>query len=217
MLEATAQRPFLASSSRANDQLLDGTGLSGADEKIAPWGRAFGLALPVLASIGLMALAASVLLHFREPLAAIGRWGYLGAFLAELGNSAVILVPTPAPAYTFAMGVALNPLVLGLVGGIGAALGELAGYFLGLRGRGIVEGGRLYESFRALTARWTGAALFAFAVLPVPFDLAGVWAGSVRYSPYRFFVYVMAGKIIKVTTVASAGYYGVTWLIGPLG
>jgi len=53
----------------------------------------------------------------------MGRWGYLGVFIAELLNSAVLLVPTPRPAVTAAAGAVLNPLVVGLVGGTAAALG----------------------------------------------------------------------------------------------
>ena len=153
----------------------------------------------------------------RDTMADIGAWGLMGAFFAELGNSAVILLPTPGPAYTFAMGATLNPFLLGLAGGVGAALGELTGYFLGTRGRHIVERWSPFARLTAATSRWTGPMLFVLAALPIPFDIAGVWAGSTRYPLSRFLLFVTPGKIIKVTFVGFAGYYSVGLLLGPVG
>jgi membrane protein DedA with SNARE-associated domain len=178
------------------------------------WAPTVGVVATAVGSIAVMALVAVVLVQFRDSLMETGGWGYAGVFLAELGNTVVILVPTPAHAYTFAMGAALNPWALGLIGGTGAALGELTGYYLGLKSRRVVAGGRLYERMRSLTARWTGVALFTFATLPVPFDVAGFWAGSLKYPAHKFILYVLVGKTIKVTGIALAGYYGATWLLG---
>ncbi len=60
-------------------------------------------------------------------------------------------------------------------------------------------------------------ALFTFALMPIPFDVAGVWAGTMRYPLWRFLVFVTPGKVLKVTSVALAGSYSVNWLMGPLG
>ena len=65
--------------------------------------------------------------------------------------------------------------------------------------------------------RKVGLALFTFALLPVPFDIAGIWAGTVRYSPARFLLYVAAGKIIKFTVLAFGGFFGISWLLKLLG
>ena len=129
--------------------------------------------LPALATVLVPMIGFYLLVQYWDMVVAWGSWGYLGVFLAELANSAVILVPTPGPAYAFAMGVTLDPLTLGLIGGVAAILGELTGYMLGARGRRIVEGGRRYERFKALTVRWTRRALFTFALMPIPFDVAG--------------------------------------------
>ena len=216
MLEAVAQRPAPSQQPPAAED-AGGRRFPHQAEKRWLSLRSMDLFLPAVIALALSALMAFALLHFREPLAGLGHWGYFGTFLAELGNSATVIVPTPGPAYTFVMGVTLNPLLLGLVGGLAAALGELTGYSLGVRGRRILEGGRLYKRFKAMASRWTGPALLSFALLPLPFDVAGIWAGSVRYPLPRFLVYVAAGKVIKVTGVAIAGYYGINWFAGPLG
>jgi len=80
-----------------------------------------------------MALLAVALVRFRDSLVVTGVWGYAGVFLGELGNTVVILIPTPTHAYTFASGATFNPWALELIGGTGAALGELTGYYIGLR------------------------------------------------------------------------------------
>lgn len=210
MLQATVQRP------------LPGNTIAITPESVAGVGRGLvssptktSFLLPVIATALVPIAGLYLLFEFWETVVNWGSWGYLGVFLAELVNSSVILVPTPGPAYTFAMGVTLDPFALGLIGGIGATIGELAGYILGAKSKQAVEGGRVYERFRALTKRWTGGALFAFALLPVPFDVAGVWAGATSYPVWRFLLFVTPGKVLKVTTMALAGSYSVAWLLGP--
>lgn len=222
MLEAAAQtrpaiiqRPSACGGSTA--QLTYGTHIPYVTASRRPRGLSPSILLTGLVAVGFSLLVVFALLHFREALAHLGPWSYLGVFLAEMGNSAVIVIPTPGPAYTFAMGVTLNPFILGLIGGIGAALGELTGYVLGAKGRRILEGGRLYDRFRTMTTRWMGGALFAFALVPVPFDVAGLWAGTVRYPVWRFMLYVIPGKVVKVTGIALAGHYGMGLVAGPLG
>ena len=95
-------------------------------------------------AIFLAITAASLLLS--DSLASLGRYGYLGVFLASLIGSATIILPMPAFAVTFAMGGALpSPLLVGLAADLGAGLGELVGYLAGYGGRGIVENRESYD------------------------------------------------------------------------
>jgi membrane protein YqaA with SNARE-associated domain len=164
-------------------------------------------------SIGVVAL----LIASRESLQLMGGWGYLGVSLGEFANSAALFIPTPAPAYTFAMGSVLDPFGLGIVGGVSAACGELLGYYLGAKGRKAVGSPRVMRRMQVLTSKWGGGALLAFAMLPVPFDVAGIWAGAARYPLPKFLLFVIPGKVVKVTMVALAGSYGFYWLAGPIG
>ena len=164
--------------------------------------------LPALATVLLPLLVFYLLVQYWETVVTWGSWGYLGVFLAELANSAVILVPTPGPAYTAAMASVLDPLLIGVVGGLGAALGEMVGYTLGATGRHALEGGRLYSRFHAMAERRFGIAIFAFAALPLPFDIAGIWAGAVRYPAWKFFAVVATGKTVKTTLISMAVYHG---------
>ncbi len=168
---------------------------------------------PVLMVLAFSLLLTAILLYFQGPLSRLGEWGYVGAFITQMIGSATVLLPTPSQGYILAMAVTLNPLVLGLIGGIGAALGELTGYYLGARGRRALQGGRLYQRLEAMPRRWTGAALFSFALLPVPFDVAGLWAGAVRFPISRFLLYVAVGKAFNITVIALVAHYGISWLL----
>ena len=214
MLQGTLDRPTQAILDTPEIQRSNTDGAAPITESRLPFGLDTGTIFQAVAVTGGSMLMIYVLFNYREPLAGMGNWGYLGVALAELGNSAVIIIPTPAPAYTFAMGALLNPLIIGIVGGLAAMIGELVGYYLGVRGQTLARRGRLYDRFQELTLRFGGAALFTFAVLPVPFDFAGVWAGAARYPLAKFVSIVAVGKIIKVTTIAMSGYYGAQWLLG---
>ncbi|MCH9038154.1 MAG: VTT domain-containing protein [Chloroflexi bacterium] len=173
-----------------------------------------GLILPIAAALSFSVLIAFLMFEFRHVISELGRWGYVGVFFIEMANSATIMFPTPGQAYTFALGVTLNPLMIGLIGGIGSALGELTGYAVGAKTGQRFRGGRLFAKLQKFTLRWGGLSLFVFATIPGPFEVAGLWAGTVRYPIARFFVFVAMGKILKVTAFALAGYYSMGWLFG---
>lgn len=169
-------------------------------------------------ALGAGAIGVALLfIRFSHLLESMGQWGYVGVAAAEFGGSAMLLLPTPTPAYTFAMGATLNPLAVGAVGGLFATLGELVGYYLGSRGSSVMDDKPFFARFRSWTDRWGGAALFWFAVLPVPFDVAGVWAGTARYPLIKFIPVVLAGKTVKVTMIALAGYFGLETLMKVVG
>ena len=182
-----------------------GTGLTNA--------KRLRMALLITGIMALSVLFAGALIYFREDMLRMGNWGYLGVFVAEMGNSAAIFIPTPGPLVTLAMASILNPVLVGLIGGVAASLGELFGYVVGASGRKALEGSRILNRLQALPQHRIGPTLFLFAALPMPFDIAGIWAGAIHYSPQRFMLYVTAGKIIKVTSIAFIGYYGIGWLL----
>ena len=170
--------------------------------------------VPRSAALHLLALAlasvslAVVLFRFSSYLETLGHWRYLGVAAAEFGNSAMMIFPTPASAYTFAMGAALNPFLVGVIGGVAATVGEMIGYNIGRRGNSVIANRPGVQRFSEWTERWGSLVLFVCASLPVPFDIAGVWAGATRYPLARFIPIVFAGKTIRATGIALAGYFG---------
>ena len=151
-----------------------------------------------------------LLIRYSSFVDGLGDWGYVGVFLLQLINSAtVVLFPVPGHAVIFAVAGTLNPFLIGLFGAAGAALGEITAYMAGRGGSSMVDESRWYRRLESMGTRWRGWAIFFFAATPLPFDFAGVWAGAIRYPLGRFLLVVAAGKLILVTALAIAGYYGV--------
>ena len=176
------------------------------------------MSLSTILQLGFMALCsiglALLLIKFASRLESLGNWGYVGVAAVEFGNSAMLAIPTPSYAYTFAMGSILNPFVIGIIGGTFAMFGELIGYYLGRRGSAILPESPRVERFKSWTSRWGAVVLFWFAILPAPFDIAGIWAGAAHYPLIHFIPVVTLGKTIKITVIAVAGYFGMDALMG---
>ena len=173
--------------------------------------------LPVLGIVSVSIISAAALVYFQDSIAALGQWGYVGLFVTQVVNSASIFLPTVGQAYVFATAPSFDPVLMGVVGGVGAALGELTGYALGASGREAIQKRRWYGKTQGLMARWGGGGLFAFALLPLPFDVAGIWAGTTRYPVWRFVAYVAAGKIFRVMAIALVGQLSVPHLAQMFG
>lgn len=143
----------------------------------------------------------------RELVQRFSQWGYLSSFLISLIGSATVILPAPGLALILALGAHLNPLLLGVVAGIGSGLGELSGYLAGKAGRNLVNReGRFNTFLHNMTTRFTSPALFILAVLPLPiFDFAGILAGALRMPVLRFLAVVISGKIIKHALAAYLG------------
>ena len=60
--------------------------------------------------------------------------------------------------------------------------------------------------------RWVGPVLFVFAASPLPMDVAGIVAGTSRYSVWRFVAWVGAGKFLNTVLIALASYYTIDLL-----
>jgi uncharacterized membrane protein YdjX (TVP38/TMEM64 family) len=163
------------------------------------------------------ALAVSVALVvsfiFRSHLRDLEQYGYIAVFLVGLISNATLILPVPGLAMSSVLGSVFNPWAVGLVAGIGQALGELTGYMAGYGGQTWVEG---YSRYRRLT-RWMERygilAIFVLALLPNPvFDVAGMVAGALRFPVWKFLLSCTAGKVIKNVIFAVGGYYGIGFL-----
>jgi membrane protein DedA with SNARE-associated domain len=134
--------------------------------------------------------------------------GYVGVFLLTMSCSATLFLPVPAWGAVTAAGAFLNPVLLGLAAGAGAATGELTGYVAGRSGRMVLSGAseRVVGRLRRLFERRAFLTLFVLAAVPNPlFDVAGLTAGSVGYSPWRYWLAVAIGKSLVYMALALGG------------
>lgn len=172
----------------------------------------------LIASGVLLTLFAIAFFYFSTDISNLRSWGYAGLFLINLIGAASILLPSPAGASVLGGGALLSPFLgipaflwVGVVAGTAEAIGEITGYAAGYGGRIVVEDKPSYKRI----ARWMEshgtATMFALSVTPNPlFDVAGLAAGAVRMPIRRFFLTVLAGKIIKDTWMAALASAGVT-------
>jgi membrane protein YqaA with SNARE-associated domain len=147
-------------------------------------------------------------------------YGYMGVFLINLLGSATIFFPVPAFALTFALGVVLNPWLLGISAGLGSAIGELTGYLLGYGGQEALRKKHkkwLDKAHRFAEKRGMFAAVLLIAASPIPTDIVGILAGVSKYDPKKFFIAMLIGKVIKYTLIAWAGFYGLLWIAQAFG
>ncbi len=54
--------------------------------------------------------------------------------------------------------------------------------------------------------------MFVFAATPLPFDVAGVLAGTMRFPVWRFLLWAGLGKIVNTVGIAVASRYAIDWL-----
>ena len=156
----------------------------------------------------LVALGAAV--YFRDRLQELEQYGYAAVFLVGLVSNATLILPVPGLAVSSVMGGVFNPLIVGVVGGVGQALGELTGYMAGYSGQTWVDENPTYDRLTQWMQRYGALTIFVLAIIPNPvFDLGGIIAGMLRLPLYKFLVSCAAGKVVKNIIFALAGYYGI--------
>jgi membrane protein YqaA with SNARE-associated domain len=157
-------------------------------------------------------------LYFRDLLQELERYGYAAVFLVGLVSNATLILPVPGLAISSMMGGVFNPWIVGIVGGVGQALGELTGYMAGYSGQTLVDDRPAYGRLTRWMQRYGTLAIFALALIPNPvFDVGGMIAGALRLPPWKFLASCTAGKVIKNILFALAGYYGIEALLKLLG
>ena len=146
---------------------------------------------------------------FRHQVRELSHLGYLGAFLIALIANATIFVPIPGIWIVFAMGAILNPFLLAVCAGLGAAAGEISGYLLGFSGQGLAQRSKLYDRiyvFMDRHHRWSDLLILTMAFIPNPFfDLAGIAAGTLKIPVQRFYLFCALGSIFKMLVFAYGG------------
>jgi membrane protein YqaA with SNARE-associated domain len=158
-------------------------------------------------AMGAVLVGVSVLVFvLRGQIIRFSHYGYIGLFVVGALSSASVLFPIPGLSLAFVTAGALNPLIVGLAIGTGAACGELTGYLAGTAGKGLIEDQPAYQRTAGWMNRFGVWAVFALAVIPNPFfDIVGIMSGVLRIPIWRFFTACWAGNVIKATVVAFVG------------
>ena len=167
--------------------------------------------LALLAVIGISVYIFTI----RDQAEKLTYYGYPGIFIISILANATILLPAPGVAVVFAMGGVFNPLLVGVIAGLGSAIGEISGFVAGFSGQTVVENIKLYNQISTWMRRYGTLTILILAAVPNPFfDLAGIAAGALKMPIQKFFFWCVIGKIIKMLIFAYTGAYSINWLSG---
>jgi membrane protein DedA with SNARE-associated domain len=135
--------------------------------------------------------------------------GYLGAFIVSFLGTLTVIFPVPYLITIYLMGAskAYNPVLIGLLGGLGATIGEYVLYILGRGGRYLLRPEKLknLEIMSRYLDKYGWMAVFVFAVTPLPDDVLYPVLGLIKYNALYIFVACFAGKAILTGGIAYAG------------
>lgn len=158
-------------------------------------------------------------MEFSEIFQQISQWmenfayqyGYFGIFLISLLGASSIIFPIPYTVIIFALGNTFEPLWIAVAAGLGAAIGEILGYLIGVGGGKFISEkyqGKM-ESVTKVIERYGWIYIFVFALTPLPDDLLFIPLGVMRYGLLRAFVPALIGKFLMSVIVAYSGRFSV--------
>lgn len=139
------------------------------------------------------------------------QYGYLGIFIISLLGALSIFFPIPYTVVIFTLGGYFDPVLIGIVAGTGAAIGEFSGYVLGLYGRRLISPNRRrkMEFMLKIFNRLGPVAIFVFALTPLPDDLLFIPLGIMQYNLLRALIPALIGKMCMNFMVAYSGRYAI--------
>jgi len=179
--------------------------------------------IPLLTLLAVIAIVVATHLIYgrhQERLVGLGNYVYGGAFVISIIGNATIILPGAVLAILSNIGILLlpttglaGPIMVGLAGGAGAAIGEMTGYAAGYSGRAIVQGRQTYSRVEERTRRWGAIAIFVFSVFPFVFDLVGIAAGALRFPLWKFLLLCWLGRTLLYVTTILLVAFGWTTLL----
>lgn len=139
--------------------------------------------------------------------------GYIGGFIAAFLANFSIVVPIPYTVVIVLIAAAgINPLLLGIISGLGAGFGESSSYILGYFGRSLTNDvyRKNLDILRRLIARrrwYVYLILFLIGATPIPDDIFIVPLGFIRFGFLSMLIPVALGKMVITIFLSYFGRY----------
>lgn len=186
-------------------------------------------ALGVFTTIGLCVAG----VYYKDELTDMGnitRYGLIGiliiAFIAG-STFSVTAIPVPYWIITLTLPTLLaseygiwSPVWVGLLSGLGAAIGQFLTFMIGYGGRSISEkvsyrfNSKIYDKAVEWTKKRGSWAVFLMSLLANPLHLPMTIAiAALKYPPLKFLLFTFLGVTLKSLVLAFAGYFGLTSLL----
>ena len=189
--------------------------------------------LSILFAISLCVVA----IYYRDYLLDtkyVATYGLLGMLIvAFLGGSLLSMIAVPVPYWilVFTLPSILAPelqigapILVGLISGFGASLGQLLTFMLGCGSRDLSQklaykvNRGLYDRAMNWAQRHGSLAVFTMSAIINPFHLPMTFAmASLRFPTWKYFLYSLLGNIVKSSFIAFCGYFGLNSLFHFLG
>jgi membrane protein YqaA with SNARE-associated domain len=178
---------------------------------------AFRQALPILGRVGVILLVLGLTIGIyllRDQARWLVSFGYVGIFFLSILANATIILPAPGVAFVFGLGAIYNPILVAIAAGTGAAIGELSGYLAGYSGHSVIQNRAYAQLLTDWMRKYGGWTILVLAFIPNPlFDLAGITAGMLKMRVWKYLLFCMIGKILKMLLFAYAGSRSIPWLM----
>ena len=193
-------------------------------------------------TLGVLSLILTILLcfaaiYYRDYLLGakyVATYGLLGMLVvAFLGGSLLSMIAIPVPywllvftlpsilAPQFQIGA---PILVGVISGLGASLGQLLTFMLGYGSRDLSQklaykvNRGLYDRAMNWANRHGSLAVFVMSAIINPFHLPMTIAmASLRYPVWKFLLFSLLGNVLKSSVIAFCGYFGLNSLFRLLG
>ncbi|MBN1367531.1 MAG: VTT domain-containing protein [Dehalococcoidales bacterium] len=191
----------------------------------------------IVITIGLCVAAILYKDTIMNTAASLG-YGLTGILLVSfLAGSILSFTAVPIPywilVFTLPTALAANwgilaPFAVGLTSALGATLGHMPTFMIGYGGRSLPGKlsnrfsnnwyGRWYKKIITWSEKHGWIAVFINSAIFNPIHLPMTVAfGTLRYPPWKFFLYSFLGNSVKSLLLAFCGYYGLTWLLKFIG
>jgi uncharacterized membrane protein YdjX (TVP38/TMEM64 family) len=180
----------------------------------------------LIIAIGVLAVVfKDDLKHIVQNIEQYEKYTYVIAFVVNFMAGATVIVYVPGVPVVFALGGIVHfPFIVGIVAGLGEALGGFTGYMVGRGGESYLKepsGGKIQGAFQriySLIDSWMGkrgyvTVFLASAVFNPFYMLFGATAGATRMAPWKYYLASAAGKIVKATYVAYLGHWGMGYIL----
>jgi uncharacterized membrane protein YdjX (TVP38/TMEM64 family) len=174
------------------------------------------LALAIIITVGLLYLRYPNFFENLKDYANKGAlFGYGATFVISVLLNATVIIPVSNMTIIAGLGAILPlPWLVGLVGGLGAGIGEMTGYIVGRSGRDLLAKNKMYTRVERWVNKRGWIAVFILSIFPFVFDVVGIIAGAMRMPLWRFFLATWLGRTVSYVTVAylaSLGFKAIPW------
>ncbi len=124
---------------------------------------------------------------------------YLGVFLISIFGNLTIIFPVPYLMALIIISVipGVNPILIGIIGGLGACIGEILSWVIGNRSKNMIKKSERIDKMKSYVEKgWAPLIIIFFAATPLPDDVFLIVLGILNYSLIKTLIYCFIGKFI---------------------